>query len=508
MSDTGAIADHRAVLVGVSNYKYEDLADLPAAGNSLQAMYEVLTDPALCGWPEERVTVIRDPRNAGEVGSQIAALAQRTRGVFLLYYVGHGKVTGRRSEFYLTAGDTDPDQVAFTGLSWPALADALGASPARIRMMILDCCFSGRALDTAVLGTEESLLADLTVVEGVYTLTATTRNVLATAPVFEQQASACTHFTGELCDLVREGLPERPAWLTFGDVYPVLRERLVGKQLPKPDQRNTQTAVLYPFTRNAALPARTDSEIAIGQINTRRLLIDVVKVVYRAIRIALQAASEQHMAEQLAKPAEREPASGGVFSRLKRSVQDQAKDGARATGAAVASVHARHLRERRDVEVSRLKRLTAELVDAIGRMRALEQSADDGLAEAEAHAAGLARAFNAVEGRDLATSSARLVVQQHLRGVNGGLRAFPMDVSGMDLSSVQGLTWRNLRALSGLIWNEDTVWPPRVADLVRERSLQVRPGMYQVGFPPAAAGVVDIDEAEAEAKAEAEAEGD
>jgi hypothetical protein len=86
------------------------------------------------------------------------------------------------------------------------------------------------------------------------------------------------------------------------------------------------------------------------------------------------------------------------------------------------------------------------------------------------------KAKDSVRATGAAATSAQLLAQQHLRGVNVGLRAAPMDVSGMDLSSVQGITWRNLRALSGLIWTEHTVWPSAVADLVRERSIQIRPG--------------------------------
>ena len=88
--------------------------------------------------------------------------------------------------------------------------------------------------------------------EGVYTLTATTRNRTAHVPPPDQQDTACTSFTGELRDLIRSGIPGKPPLLTFSDIYPALRQRLLAKGLPAPSQRGTDTAHQFPFTANAA----------------------------------------------------------------------------------------------------------------------------------------------------------------------------------------------------------------------------------------------------------------
>lgn len=44
-------------------------------------------------------------------------------------------------------------------------------------------------------------------------------------------------------------------WLTLGELYPVLRDRLHSKGLPLPNQRGTDTADRFPFTANRALSA-------------------------------------------------------------------------------------------------------------------------------------------------------------------------------------------------------------------------------------------------------------
>ena len=234
----------------MSAYEYAEFPPIRTARNSLQAMRALLSDPALCGWAPERITVIPNPISAADLAAAVADLAESTTGVLLLYYVGHG-VLSARGELCLTVTSTRPNRPKISGLPWDTLADVLRACPARVRLVILDCCFAGQAIE-ALSGDAEPGLADIAYVEGVYTLTATTRNRTAHVPPPGQQDTACTSFTGALRDLIRSGIPGKPPRLTFGDIYPVLRQRLRAKALPAPNQRGTDTAHQFPFTANAA----------------------------------------------------------------------------------------------------------------------------------------------------------------------------------------------------------------------------------------------------------------
>jgi hypothetical protein len=249
-TETGVLVGSRAVLIGVSAYEYADFPPVRAARNSLQAMHALLSDPALCGWAPEHITVILNPISAADLAGQVTDLAESTTGVLLLYYVGHG-VLSARGELCLTVTSTRLNRPKISGLPWDTLADVLRACPARTRLAILDCCFAGQAIEA--LGSDgEPGLADIAHVEGVYTLTATTRNRAAHVPPPDQQDTACTSFTGELRDLIRSGIPGKPPLLTFSDIYPALRQRLLAKGLPAPSQRGTDTAHQFPFTANAA----------------------------------------------------------------------------------------------------------------------------------------------------------------------------------------------------------------------------------------------------------------
>ena len=257
-AEVGVPAGSRAVLIGVSAYEYTEFPPVRAARNSLQAMRWLLADPELCGWPPERITVIANPISAADLLTDIVELADTASGALLLYYVGHGVLSGR-GELCLTVTSTQPDLPETSGLPWNELADVLRTSPARSRLSILDCCFAGQAIE-ALAGDGHSLLADITYAEGVYTLTATTRNRAAHVPPADQQEGTCTSFTGELRDVILDGIPDHAPRLTLGEIYPVLRRRLVAKGLPAPSQRGADTWGELAFIVNSAVLPRPPAE--------------------------------------------------------------------------------------------------------------------------------------------------------------------------------------------------------------------------------------------------------
>lgn len=259
-------ADWLAILIGVGKYTDTEFPRIPAARNSLKALQGVLADPLLCGWPG-RIAAIHDPVSRDALSLTLAEHAERTTGVLLLYYVGHGTLSPR-GDLCLTVTTTRAARPTITGLPWADVAEALRTSPARTRIAILDCCFAGQAIEALTTGTQTTV-ADLVHVEGVYTLTATTRNRTAHVPPVDKQNHARTSFTGELVDLITEGIPGGPETLTLGTVYPVLRHRLAAKGLPLPNQRGTDLADQFVLTSNAWGPAAAPSGRPPGRTRVR-----------------------------------------------------------------------------------------------------------------------------------------------------------------------------------------------------------------------------------------------
>src|SRR5215469_11115501 len=160
-------------------------------------MRQVLADPELCGWPDQRITVMEDPADMPRVVKTLRRLARETEEVLLVYFVGHGVILPR-GRLCLVLADTDADDPDITGLAYEWIRESFLDSPARLKIAILDCCYSGRAIEAL-----SAEIADQTDARGVYTLTASDH--AAHVLPLSEQAAARTSFTGELLDLVRTG---------------------------------------------------------------------------------------------------------------------------------------------------------------------------------------------------------------------------------------------------------------------------------------------------------------
>jgi hypothetical protein len=252
----------RAVLIGVPNYQDVNYLSYPAVGNNVDGMYELLVESRLCGWREEQVSKIIDPTNSSQLLLQLLRLARSTTGVLLLYFAGHG-VLSEQGELCLAISDTDDSARDATGLEYSKIRRMLySGTTATTRIVILDSCFSGRALGLG--SADQAQLADLSEAPGTYTLTAA--DDLADASS-DTGGAPRTAFTGELLDLLtRDGIPDGPSGLTLGGIYPHLRSRLNSKGMPRPNQRADDHSAAFVFARNAALPSMSAQPSAVSEM--------------------------------------------------------------------------------------------------------------------------------------------------------------------------------------------------------------------------------------------------
>lgn len=240
-------SDSRAVLIGVSKYLDDGFRDVPAAENSLHRILSILANPSLCGWPEDCIEIILNPIEPMKLAQRLRRLGAETTGTLLIYFVGHGVLT-EGGELCLALSSTEACDPDLTGLEFHRIRQALMNSPARTKIAILDCCYSGRAI-LGLSGVREGDLADATEIAGAYTLTAADQS--AHVPLL-QDSNVCTSFTECLTALIREGIPGGPPALTLGSLYPELKRRLRARGLPSPNQRGTDTIHLFPFSWNSA----------------------------------------------------------------------------------------------------------------------------------------------------------------------------------------------------------------------------------------------------------------
>ncbi|WP_329133402.1 caspase family protein [Streptomyces sp. NBC_01476] len=238
-----------AVLIGVSAYTDPGLDDLPAVTNNLARLGELLTDPSVWGLPAGHCVQVPEPASPTEVLDAIHEAAGRAQDTLLVYYAGHGLTDG--DDLLLSLPGTDLRRpytsVDFTSVRREVLSGARQAN----RVMILDCCYSGRAMTGGMSGTLE--LAEQARIAGSYLLTASAATRQALAPPGEPY----TAFTGELIRLLEDGVPGGGPLIEVTGIYDRLHSELRAKGRPLPQQRLSNSGRTLAFARNRhQAPAR------------------------------------------------------------------------------------------------------------------------------------------------------------------------------------------------------------------------------------------------------------
>jgi WD40 repeat protein len=250
------MADHarsRAVLIGTGTYRY--LPGVRPALNSVARMESLLTGD-LCGWPPNRVVTFLDRRQPGELPDQLVELYEDAEDVALFYYVGHGQIDPSDT---LCLGLVESREVATrrktTSLPFDAVRNALVHSPAKAKIVILDCCYAGLAAPGTMAA---SGVFDLIRGTGAYTMAAAGEFSRAWFETDEGLPSPQTYFTKYLVDVIERGIPGQGLDLSLEAIFREVVEELARAGKPIPTSGATGHAAQFPFAGNAA--ARSAAE--------------------------------------------------------------------------------------------------------------------------------------------------------------------------------------------------------------------------------------------------------
>jgi hypothetical protein len=244
------------VLIGVDRYDDRELPSLRAVHNNIEQLYEVLTDKRIWGVETGRIRKVHNPRTAAELIRPIREMSELATDTLVVYYAGHGLKDLDDNELYLALPSSAPGQLE-TSVRYRAVKQAIvhGRHAQRV-VVILDCCYSGIALDGGMSHAVDGIRADAGVedVRGSYLMCSAAPNRKALAP----SADRCTLFTGELVDVLRTGIPgESEPMLSLGVVFREVRRRLRRDSRPEPQEQDQNQVGDLPFTHNVArLPQR------------------------------------------------------------------------------------------------------------------------------------------------------------------------------------------------------------------------------------------------------------
>ena len=135
-----------ALLIGVGESAYPKWS-LPVTVKDMQALRAILTDPALCGYPDDDAH-IRLLHDAGATKQAIldglAWLAQQTAAdsdaTAVVFYSGHGWVADGSGKYYLLPHDVEPFDLAGSALPAETFTAALRQVKAKRLLAFVDSC--------------------------------------------------------------------------------------------------------------------------------------------------------------------------------------------------------------------------------------------------------------------------------------------------------------------------------------------------------------------------------
>jgi len=252
---TGALASPgtRVLLTGTGSHAPGSaLPPVAAVAPTVVALGQVLVER--CGADPAGLLSVIDPPDPLALGKALARAASEATDVLLFYYVGHGLV-GADGELHLATRATHGDSrsLAYQALPFAAVRDLLGECRARAIVIVLDCCFAGRARGPVGAPSDDGFATAQ--VRGSYLLAAAARDEHALAPAGEQ----LTAFSGALVGLLREGDPRGPRLLTLGHAYRYLSQVLPARGLPGPRRSAGGLADDLTLAPNAAYQHLTPS---------------------------------------------------------------------------------------------------------------------------------------------------------------------------------------------------------------------------------------------------------
>ncbi|MFG2130961.1 caspase family protein [Streptomyces sp. NPDC048751] len=253
MTDPRLADPSRSYAVLVGTHQYKSLDDLPAVEQNLAVLRALLCAPDLWGLPPEHCVALFQPDSSRHVAETLREAAEKATDTLIVYYAGHGLVDPHDDEFQLALPDSDAEHIPASTLPYDWVRREILQSRARQKMVVLDCCYSGRAMDLYMGGEQQAgdAVARSSQVNGACVLTAVAETKLALAPLGED----FTAFTGELIRALREGIPDGPELLSLDDLYRHTHAQLGSKSRPLPQIRSRNQGGQTPLVRNRAHPS-------------------------------------------------------------------------------------------------------------------------------------------------------------------------------------------------------------------------------------------------------------
>ncbi|MFI8347217.1 caspase family protein [Streptomyces sp. NPDC085596] len=264
---TSEVGRSRAVLFGV--HDFDELPSLDGVRHNVSALSDLLTSDDVGALAPEDCTVVPADGTQQHLLDSIHDAAREATDLLLIYYAGHGHFGGHDRAFLLATRGSSA-QRPYHSVKYSDIRDLVSRSPAQRKVVVIDCCFSGRALAMSDEQAPTQLDVEIT---GACVLTSAA----------ETERSLClpegSVFTVELATLLRDGLRgelsggrrgEHLPDLTMTDVFNALHTRLQdrtveGLRVPQPRMSTRDLGHQIVIARNRAYTGPPETAVGVEE---------------------------------------------------------------------------------------------------------------------------------------------------------------------------------------------------------------------------------------------------
>ena len=239
----------RAVLIATtkSEKDEENLPELQSAENSVLQLEQIMSDPDIIGLRNIEILTIINNKEASSILSDIAKMAKEARDTFIVYYVGHGLLGDEDDNLYLCSTQTTDEGRSFNGIPISRVRKIIAKSPARRRILFLDCCFAGAGISgTMTTEKTDSKVKEALDIKGTFAVAAVPDNRKALAPPEDE----VTKFTGTLLEVLESGIDNKDEFLTLEQVFTEVRARINREAIAVPIRVVAEDGDKFLFARN------------------------------------------------------------------------------------------------------------------------------------------------------------------------------------------------------------------------------------------------------------------
>lgn len=214
----------RVILIGVP--EAGPLEPIPHAARSVWKLRQLLTNNDIVGLLDEQVVQLPLPEreDIGLVLQDIRAICKEARDCLVFYYCGHGLYGDEQSPLYLTLKDSTDDDKQVNALKISDIQSQIAQSPAKTRVMILDCCYSGAAFEGGM--SDASDIKPAIRLSGTYGMASVPTNDKARFITGDEYPL----FSGQLIRTLEYGIKDAAEILSIDDVFEHVREEISARK--------------------------------------------------------------------------------------------------------------------------------------------------------------------------------------------------------------------------------------------------------------------------------------